>query len=41
MQQDGKLHEYQRKKLKQVCEVVCEPLMVIWKEEVIQNKNFN
>ena len=28
------------KQLKQVCNVVCEPLMEIWNEEVIQNKNF-
>ena len=26
------------KQLKQVCEVVCEPLTVIWKKEVIENK---
>ena len=28
------------KRLKQVCEVVCEPLTVIWKKEVIENKKF-
>ena len=28
------------KQLKQVCEVVCEPLMVIWNTEVIENKKF-
>ena len=28
------------KQLKQGCKVVCEPLMEIWNEEVIQNKKF-
>ena len=29
------------KQLKQVCEVVCEPLMVIWNEELINKKTFS
>ena len=28
------------KQLKQVCDVVCEPLMTIWNKEVIHNKKF-
>ena len=28
------------KQLKQVCEVVCEPLMEIWNEEIIRDKTF-
>ena len=28
------------KQLKQGCEVICEPLMEIWNDKIIQNKTF-
>ena len=28
------------KQLKEVCDVVCEPLMAIWNEEIIKKKKF-
>ena len=28
------------KQLKQVCDIVCEPLMMIWNEEVLKGKSF-